>query len=355
MDKYNQNKCNCESFEVPVDVNIHEIALMRMWEKIRNQFASRDEVLAIASELQKLNRRQFIQAVQTGVDGPIQPVGSDQIAHLKYENWVESEGLDASGNPVHVYNDSKNALTAAAAAMVIKQIRHDVSRAKGFEIKVCNLGDDGFPSVPSVNFNTLYITPNEDGTWAEWMYMEKYPNDTDPNPHFERIGSSSIDLKWLRGNFDKLNSDIASLRCSLTGYCDALVDVVLTKFAQPLKDLQSYVKSDEFIEWVLKNIPQATEINDGLMTTTHVRQLQKLSNEITELKTYISTPSGEGIGKDYKRNLKGGLMTENDVKFLWDTLVEGRDTTGAAAEYFGGNVPDYLVHKITVAHVDKSL
>lgn len=332
MENCLQNKCNCESFEVPLNSNLYEIALMQVWEKVKKHFATKDDVLAITKEVEKLHQRQIVRAVQTGEDGPIQYAGPDQIAHIQYENWVESEGLDASGKSVHVYNDSKNALTAAAAAMVIKQIRRDVDKAKNFEIKVCNSGDDGYPSVSTANFNTLYITPGEDNTWTEWIYVEKHPNDDVVNPHFERIGSSNIDLKWVRGNFDKLNADIASLKCTLKGYCDALIEVILENFAKPLKELQAYIKSTEFVTWMLQYIPKASEYNNGLMTQSHVQDIQNLSKEIDKLKT----------------NTLGdvGAITEKDVKYLWDTIVEKRDKTEAAAEYYGGEAPDYITKEL---------
>jgi hypothetical protein len=263
----NNNKCCCHNSEV---------GLQRLWAEAKATFAEKQDLLTIIKELQRISNKASIQAIQSGEDGPIQPVGSDQIAHVEYENWVESEGLDAAGKPVHVYNDSKNALTAAAAAMVIKQIRHDVSRLKNFEIVVCELGDDGYPSVPSVDFNTLYITPSGDEengyTWTEWIYVKKNPNDKEINPHFERVGA---DVKGV--DMTTVKNEVAKLRTDLRDMTNALADALLNKAVKPLKDLQAYVKSQDFANYIANLLPQVNGQAVGVITDEEIDTLIKNS------------------------------------------------------------------------------
>lgn len=263
----NNNKCCCHNSEV---------GLQRLWAEAKATFVEKQDLLTVIKELQRVNNKASIQAIQTGEDGPVQPVGSDHIAHVEYENWVESEGLDAAGRPVHVYNDSKNALTAAAASMVIKQIRHEVSRLKNFEIVVCELGPDGYPSVPSVNFNTLYITPSgneENGyTWTEWIYVKENPGDKEINPHFERVGDS------VRvSDMNAAKDDIAKLRTDLRNMTNVLADALLTKAVKPLKDLQAYIKSQEYANYIADLLPKVNGQVVGVITDEEIDTLIKNS------------------------------------------------------------------------------
>ena len=207
----NNNKCCCHNSEV---------GLQHLWSEAKATFAEKQDLLNVIKELQRVNNKASIQAIQTGEDGPVQPVGSDHIAHVEYENWVESEGLDAAGRPVHVYNDSKNALTAAAASMVIKQIRHEVSRLK----------------------------------------------------NFERVGDS------VRvSDMNAAKDDIAKLRTDLRNMTNVLADALLTKAVKPLKDIQAYVKSQEYANYIANLLPKVGGQAVGVITDEEMQTLIKNS------------------------------------------------------------------------------
>lgn len=141
------NKCNYTG----------QFDMDKFWDKICAKFVTREDVLKIIQCIK--DKECNIQGIQSGVDGPVVAAGFDGIAHLKFENWVESEVLDADKKKKKLYNESSNALTASAAATIVKAIREDI-RHKTFNIQVIeDVDNEGHPIVPCIEQNTIYLTP----------------------------------------------------------------------------------------------------------------------------------------------------------------------------------------------------
>lgn len=260
----------------PVDA----LALERLWNKIRATFATRKDVLALANDLRRLEEADSVQAVQSGENGPVFPVGNDGIAHVKYENWVEGKTTDAAGRTVLTYNESTNAVTAAAAAMVLKSIRSDIKEVEAFKIRIVEEVDvDGHPVVDTIDYNTMYLTPakgcEDDSNWDEWICV---PQQNSRSPYkWEYIGNKGVDLKWVRKNFAAVNREICKLEHKLNHRSKFLAEQVLNKAIKPLEDLQAYIKSPEYIQYVFEQFPRAAMGTDGLMTANSFAILSMLA------------------------------------------------------------------------------
>lgn len=258
------------------------ILVERLWARIKEEFATRKDVLALAKQVQRLDQAPVVQAIQTGDGGPISAVGSDNTIHLKYENWVEGEATDAAGNRVLTYNSSQNALTAAAAAMVIKQIRAEVSKVQNFSVQVCDHVDiDGHPIVPTVSFTTLYLTPagdEDNNSWNEWIAVQKPAGASSRYPYrWERVGSKEIDLKWVKDDIAGLNEQIKKLENRLNKSTKTLGDAILNRAIRPLQDLKDYINSPQFISYVFEQMPRAGMGTDGLMSANSFAILNSIA------------------------------------------------------------------------------
>lgn len=258
-----------------------KVIIGRLWDKINAKFSEKSDVLAVAKELKKLSEMPVTRAVESGANGPMFAVGSDNVAHIRYENWVEGDVTDANGVVHHSYNDSQNALTASAAAMVIKNIRAEFSKHQDFSVYVTNTidSDTGEPIVPTINFQTLYLAPSKDAVvgnnWIEWIAVKDM---TIKNGYrWERVGADAPDLSWLTTNVNALNESIKTLEKQIDGYTKDLQDAIINKAEKPLKELKDYMTSDEFIQDLMKRLPRASITSDGLMSANSFALLSWLS------------------------------------------------------------------------------
>lgn len=261
------------------------MAMERLWARIEAHFASKKDILAVAQRLQELETTPTIQAVQSGNNGPISVAGSDNTVHLKYENWVEGETTDAAGRRVLTYNNSSNALTAAAAAMVIKQIRGEVDRLGKFTIQIVDTVDEtGRPIVPTVDFTTLYLAPRKGDDnivgnhWVEWIAVRRPEGASTRFPYrWERVGGNEVDLTWVKNDIISLNAALKELAHRLKKVTRELGTAILDKCIKPLKELKDYINSPEFTTYIFEQLPRAGIGQDGLMTANSFAILQMLA------------------------------------------------------------------------------
>lgn len=310
------------------------IIIERLWAKIRSEFATRCDVLKLAKELQRLYDAPTVNAVQSGVNGPIYAVGSDNTVHMKYEDWIEGETVDSMGNRQLTYNNSSNALSAAAAAMVIKAIRGEVSRLKNFNILICDKVDsDGHPVVPEISYSTLYLTPAsgcrdeaEDQNWEEWIAVKKPEGSSSKFPfRWEHVGQKPIDLRWVKNDINGLNCSIKELEKKINRSSKILGQAILDRAIKPLEDLKNYIKSKEFIQYVLQELPRASFNSDGIMSQNTFTLLQMLN-------VWAS---------NHHSVMGGGAMDASDVIAM--LKVRGMDTSSLEDKY--GKCPIDIVVK----------
>ncbi len=277
MNKHNHCHCPGPIPPRPIDA----MAIERLWEKIKAHFATRADVLKIAEGLKVLEQTNHVQAIQSGSDGPTFPVGNDCTAHLEYENWVEGRAKDAAGRDVIAYNESTNAITAAAAAQVLKSMRQDIAKVNAFKVIICdNVDELGHPVTDSIDYNAIYMTPGGDGEkdseWDEWIAVP-LKNSTFEPFKWEHIGNKTIDLTWVSKDLGKLNKAIAEMNHKLKRATKGIADVMLNKAIRPLEDLRAYINSPEFIEYIFAELPRAAMGTDGLMTANSFAILSMLA------------------------------------------------------------------------------
>lgn len=315
----------------PVDTEELRMTVGKLWDKVEHKFAEKPEVIRLAKELKRLDSQSVTQAVQSGEDGPVFLAGSDQTIHVKYEDWVETTVTDASGETHYAYNDSQNALTAAAAALVIKQIRAESSRVSGMSVVVCDKIDTyGQPVVKNLSFNTLYLAPpkpKNDGCniettngvtsdWVEWIAVPNNSSSSKRSPYiWKRIGVRDIDISWVKGNIVDLNCEIKKLEHKLNKYSHSIAKAMLERAVKPIEELQHYIKSKEFINYVTDQLPRADIAQDGLMSSNSFNLLNMIAM---------------WVSNDH-HIMGGGAMSAYDVIEM--LAKEGVDTTALKEQY----------------------
>lgn len=328
MEQYKYNSENrTDSFKSKCNKPVDEITIRRLWDKIKATFANKKDVLEVVKELERLEAMDNVNAVQSGVSGPIVAAGSDNTVHLKYENWAETTTQDAYGNTVHAYNESQNALTAAAAAQAIKTLRQSISNLNQFKILVVTDVDQlGHPVVPEVDYNTLYLTPAEDNeddnNWNEWLCVPKQsysPYAKGQAYTWEKLGADKVDLRWVKRDLKGLNEAINGLNFKIKGYTKRMADMFLDRCVKPLKELQDYINSPEYVKYIFAQLPRAAMGTDGLMSANSFAILSMLAIWASNDRKIMG---GGALGPDYVIELlkKEGIDTA-DLEKEYGSLI----------------------------------
>lgn len=237
------NNC-CSPYKHDHDNHIDRQDIERLWQKISATFATNRQVLDLIADLKRLEAGTSLQAT-------------------------------------HV--------AQAAAAMVIKTVKADIDRLKMFSVEVVPFVDKfGHPVVTDgVDYNTLYITPgctaedgDQDNQWDEWIAIPNNKTGNLDRPGtftWERVGSKRVDLSWVKLEISEINKSIKALNDKLNKTNKFLARQILDKAIKPFKELQDYIHSQEYIQFVYKNLPRASMATDGLMTANTFALITMLS------------------------------------------------------------------------------
>lgn len=256
-------------------------AVEKLWDKICLKFATKQDVRKL---IDSVNYNQKKLYVQSGLRGPIYKPDTEGVVRLKYEDWVEKEKLDSVGNLVISQNASQNALTAAAAAKVIRDIRKEIRDITCSRITIVDAVDPhGHPVVKKHLFNVVYLTPAASNDideelnytlWNEWVCVQ---SKTIARGYvWKYLGSVKLDLNWVKDDIILLNQKIETLENQLEEYSEQTQASILEKCVQPLEELTSYIASEEFYSLLAENIPVVTEDANGVMSSEMYVDLEHL-------------------------------------------------------------------------------
>lgn len=228
-------------------VDRHELEVL--YRKIETNFASNKQVLALVSELKRL---------EAGI-----PVQTTHVAQ-------------------------------AAAAMVVKTIKADLDRLRfdckqSYGVEVVPFTDKfGHPVVNKrVDYNKIYITPSEeagtdedrDNLWDEWIAIPAKAKGYNGRERYrwERLGSKRVDLTWVKNDIETLNTKLDDLceRLGISG--DSLGQAIIDKAEKPIAELKEYIHSEEYIKFLWEKLPRANMATDGLMPANSFALLSMLS------------------------------------------------------------------------------
>ena len=224
--------------------------------------------------------------------------------------------LQAAGaTNIDLSDGPSNSFITAAAAEVIKSIDLQELRGRISQIRFVDTVDTlGRPIVPHVNYSTIYLTPGAPGNdyvvWNEYIAVKTAVTKVNKSGYkWELIGSTRVDLRWVRDSINVLNNKMSSVLNTVNTLSDSTAEALLEKAIKPLAALREYIQSDEYLasiaSGVVDNIPDATEENTGLMTADQVVSL----NGVCE---WASAEYGDG---------GGGALGESYVQELWDSCI----------------------------------
>ena len=253
----------------------------KLWDKICQKFATKQDVRKLIDGVGYPQKKIF---VQSGSRGPIYKPDAEGVVRLKYEDWIEKEKIDSSGNLVISQNASQNALTAAAAARVIRDIRKEIRDIACSRIVVVDAVDShGCPVVKKHLFNVIYLTPCKSNdideelnysVWNEWQCVQS--KTISRGYIWKCLGTVKLDLNWVKDDIILLNQKIEILENQLEEYSEQTQASILEKCVQPLEELTSYIASEEFYSLLAENIPVVTEDANGVMSSEMYVDLEHL-------------------------------------------------------------------------------
>lgn len=251
-----------------------------LWSKVCQNFATRSSVAKLANELQKLETGRAIQSTQ---------------------------------------------VAQAAAALVIREVRKDIDNIKddlkeqlrkngSFSVEICTIADKfNRPAIRDPKFNTIYLTPSDkpehEDAWDEWIAIPRSLGNR-VSFKWERLGAAKVDLSWVKQDFKTVQHALKDLNDKIARLSQSTADAILKAAVKPIEEIQNYLSSQEFLDYLQQNLPKAAVGQDGLMTSGMVAMLQGLAL---------------WAGNDH-RSLGGGAL--------------GADYVIRAMEYYGINCDD---------------
>lgn len=258
MDKFNHRPdCQCPPpFPVPPppggpDRYLSSADASRLWDKICTKFATNKDVLNIVSDLKRLEANQAVQS---------------------------------------------SSAVNATAALVMQTLRPDIEAAiakaqadqRMSIVFVPHTDKHGKPILTEpVRFDVIYITKKDgesgpeyaisgENEFDEWLAIpvpayERRVNK--PAWRWEHIGAKEVDLGPLKLSIEQLNGGLDTLSKRLKKFSTQLGQAILEKAVQPLEELKNYLSSQEFIEYLIKNLPEAGMGGPGLMSANSFNML----------------------------------------------------------------------------------
>lgn len=265
------NNCCCN----PSGLNSDQMkAMADLWDRVDREFATNDSVRALARELKQL---------EAGI------------------------------------NVSTNRAATTAAALVLKALKEDLEKTKmmhtSIEI-VPFVTNQGFPSgVKEPRTDCIYVTPAErqdrnlGECWDEWIVVPGEYTGSENSVTWERIGNKRIDLTWVREDIKKINHELGCLCSKVQSTSKMFGKILLDQAIRPLKELQKYIHSEEYIKFVFEKLPRAALGSDGLMTSGQYTLLALLAQWVSQDHKVVG---GGALGPDYVLDLfdKNGVSTE---------------------------------------------
>lgn len=252
---------------------------------------------------------------------PVCDVEDRIMAHIN-RKFASNDTVARLANEIRRINDNIDIKTTeaatAAAGLVLRQVRTDIAglenkidNKKEFKVLIVPAGPEGTPMVSNSNIDgsTMYLTPNnntpeEDNKWDEWLAI------WDPavigNWRWEHIGAKTIDLTWINNNFEGVNQKIHELQCRMGKFSKEVADAILKRAVKPLQQLREYLGSQEFMGFLVENLPLASSTQNGLMSSQSYALLFAISNWIN------FSAENQVVG--------GGAYDANIVNDMWNSL-----------------------------------
>ena len=185
-------------------------------------YATKVELGHLEKELKRIDSERTVTAIQSGKGGDTIPVGTDHTIHLDYEGWVESTVIDAAGDLQVAFNDSPNAVSAAAVADSLRHLRKEINRLyKGYcRTHIAAADVDGFPAVAGpITSGDLYLVPAKGG-YKEYLALDNGDPQAKVKVRWELVGANDSDE--YRGEIDGLNKKIDELASTLHSLAEAV-------------------------------------------------------------------------------------------------------------------------------------
>lgn len=201
------------------------------WDKIKANFATRDDILGLISDIERLEKNQ----------------------------------ITAADN-----------LSQVVTAQVLASVMGDIKKLGGFRVEICNFKNtDGSPDIKNPDSHTLYLVPASHNTngdnYVEWIYI-------DPNGPWEQVGARYIDtdITFLKNRVDDINVRLDCMAKAIQTHSADLARLMLKKITDNMAELKTYVSSPEFITYIKQSMPLADENTDGIMSASHVQMINGL-------------------------------------------------------------------------------
>lgn len=222
-------------------------AISGLWNKVAENFATRDSVLRLIKEMQRLESNQ---------------------------------------------ESSSQLIANTAAAIVIKELTKDIEQLRdqvnsridtsiGFNIEICtNTDKHGRPVIKDPKYNTVYLTPaenpEENNYWDEWIAVPRSVGSL-KIVAWEHLGAKTLNLSWVKQDFKTVNKALYELNDRLKKSNKATQKLIIENAIKPFEEFKNYVMSKDFIKYIYREIPRASLGQDGLMTSGAYALLQGLA------------------------------------------------------------------------------